>query len=161
MPISPSPRFQFTFLLLHGAIKNIFNFLTHYGTAQHLAILVQRVGCLPLDMFIRRQWSSVNETIFCVILSLPQDQLKHSVEFCSVVQHFHGIFPWLSVRNITSYFYLLLLVLIQVRPTWKPLPLSNYVYKQKESDLSLEKVFGKFLFADDNQMTVHLHLCNE
>lgn len=52
-------------------------------------------------------------------------------------------------------------VLVQVRPTWKPLPLSSFVYKQKDPDLSLEKVFGKLLFVDDDQILVHLHLCNE
>lgn len=52
-------------------------------------------------------------------------------------------------------------VLIQVRPSWKPLPLSSFVCKQEETDLSLQKVFGKFLFVDDYQMTVHLHLCDD
>ena len=52
-------------------------------------------------------------------------------------------------------------VLIQVRPTWKPLPLSSFVYKQNQSDLSLETVFGPLLHIDDCEMLVHLHLCTE
>ncbi|XP_028393588.1 uncharacterized protein LOC114517934 [Dendronephthya gigantea] len=52
-------------------------------------------------------------------------------------------------------------VLIQVRPTWKPLPLSSFVYKQSESDLSLETVFGPLLHVEDSNMVVHLHLCTD
>ena len=66
----------------------------------------------------------------------------------------HGLTPIVTPDILKS-------VYIQVRDNWKAHPLCDYSVGDDDLEMTLHEAFGDLLFLEDNQITIHVHLCQE